>query len=114
MSLLLVVSLLSHAFGPLDGLPRKDGFAAICTGDEIVYIPLSSLGLEPPRDEEPAPKSDQCPWFAQFHAMAADPAADGRDAAYFSRVRFVAVAADFDGSLSLKTSLARGPPDLPV
>lgn len=110
MSLLLVLSLLLHAFGPLDGLPRKEGFAAICTGNGIVYIPLSSLGLAPPQDTEPAPKSDECPWFAQFHALEIDPATDGHDAAYFSPVHFIAAAAEFGGKVILNSSLARGPP----
>lgn len=114
MSLLLTVSLLLHAFGPLEGLPRKEGVAAICTGSEIVYVPLSSLGLVPPQDQDQAPKSDPCPWFAQFHALAVEPVAGIGDAAFPSRVHFGAVAAQVAGNAFIKSSLARGPPVQPV
>lgn len=114
MSLLAIFSLFLHVLGPIEGLPRKDGYAAICTGTEIVYVSLSSLGIEEGQDQGqdqgPAPKSEQCPWFAQFHALEIDPVSDRHDTIRYERVRFRAPAARPVASVSLTSSLARAPP----
>ncbi len=67
---LLGLSLVLRLVGPMAGLPAKDGYVAICAGTQIVYISLAEAGLDGPLDEKaPAPPSDPCPWFAQFHAI---------------------------------------------
>lgn len=68
---LVSLALLARLFGPAGSLPVREGYAAICTGSEIVYVPLKDLGLGgPPPDKSPAgPGSDPCPWFASFHAL---------------------------------------------
>lgn len=69
----VVLALALRLLGPGAGLPHKDGYAAICHGDEIVYIPLADLTGSPSGDGGKVPP-DPCPWFAQFHAL---PAAEG-------------------------------------
>jgi len=75
LSLILTFALALNILGPLTALPEKDGFVAICTGSEIVYIPIAELGVDLPNDEKPQPKSESCPWFSNFHAVESIPTA---------------------------------------
>lgn len=60
--LLLGSALSFRAAGPVAGLPHAEGFVPICTGTEIIYVPVSELAGEEPGSTE-APPSDPCPWF---------------------------------------------------
>ena len=68
LALLLVYSFSS----PASALPQKEGYIAICSGSEILYIPLADVGLEAPSQDAQAPTSSPCPWFTQLHVLDAD------------------------------------------
>ncbi|MCB1353117.1 MAG: hypothetical protein KDK03_10310 [Rhodobacteraceae bacterium] len=72
-TLAIVVALALRLFGPGGALPVREGYVTLCTGSEILYIPLSELGLAPPDDTPTAPVSDHCPWFFQFHPLPVTP-----------------------------------------
>ncbi|UYV37002.1 DUF2946 family protein [Rhodobacteraceae bacterium D3-12] len=74
------LALILRLLGPMGALPEKDGYVAICTGSEIVYIPLSELdgdldgNLDGDSSDEREAHSETCDWFFQFHALATVPA----------------------------------------
>lgn len=72
--LLLSLSLVLRLLGPWVTVPVKEGYALICTGGEIVQIPLSELGLAPldlgdRGDPEPERHAEPCIWFGQSVAL---------------------------------------------
>ena len=68
LALLLVYSFSS----PASALPQKEGYIAICSGSEVLYIPLADVGLEEPSQDAQTPTTSPCPWFTQLHALDAD------------------------------------------
>ncbi len=69
---ILSVSLALRMLGPVGALPAEDGYVAICTGSEIVYIPVAELDFDngaPAKKTPASTKSELCPWFFQFHAL---------------------------------------------
>ena len=110
LSLLMTLALALNLLGPVNGLPAKDGYVPICTGSEIVYIPLSALGLAPPSDDTPAPTSDPCPWFAQFHALAVAPLTDGYGAVVYRLAPFAPADIAAAGQQIPGSFQARAPP----
>lgn len=83
-TLAIVVALALRLFGPGGQLPVREGYVTICTGSEMLYIPLSELGLAPPDDTPAAPVSDHCPWFFQFHPLPVTPFVPGLRAGIFT------------------------------
>jgi len=71
--MLLAVSVVLRLAGPVGGLPSRDGFVAICTGGEIVYIPVAQTGIDSQPEDDSAPTSERCPWYYQFHAVLGGP-----------------------------------------
>ena len=111
LSLLLSFALAVNLIGPsLAGLPQKDGYVPICTGGEIIYIPLGSVGPPEPSDDAPEPVSERCPWFAQFHATEVEPFAAGHGAVVYATLRFRPADRTVAGQPSSRSFQARAPP----
>jgi len=111
LSLLLSLALALNLLGPATGgLPEKEGFVPICTGSEIIYIPLAAIGLDQPKEDVPAPVSERCPWFAQFHAVVAAPVAAGHSAVVYTAVRYRSADRVPSGQQTARSFQARAPP----
>jgi len=110
LSLLLALSLVLGLLGPVSGLPRKDGFIPICTGSEVIYIPLSEIGLDQPANDRPDPVSEHCPWAAQFLALEVVPVAADASAVVYRTVRFRFADSVPDTQPRLPSFQARAPP----
>ncbi|MDB6181460.1 hypothetical protein [Paracoccus fistulariae] len=70
--LLIAFALLLRLFGPAGALPARDGYLAICTGTEIIYVEAASLGFptekspdSPDRDHQ----AEACLWFSGLYAV---------------------------------------------
>lgn len=109
-SLLLVLALLLNLLGPVSGLPQKEGFVPVCTGHEIVYIPLVDLGFDQPAEDRPAPISESCPWFAHFHAVEVVPVTIVYSVTVYKTVQFRPDDRSASGLQIPNTFQARAPP----
>ncbi len=110
LSVLLSLALAVNLLGPVTGLPEKDGFIPICTGSEIIYIPLAAIGLDQPAQDAPEPVSESCPWFAQFHAIEAAPAAAGHSAVVYRAFRLRPADIAAEAQQTGRAFQARAPP----
>ncbi|NMM46098.1 hypothetical protein HH303_16515 [Rhodospirillaceae bacterium KN72] len=107
LALLLVYSFSS----PASALPQKEGYIAICSGSEILYIPLADAGLEDPSQEAQAPTSSPCPWFTQLHALdAADIAVVGHSTVIYDALPIPADDTRPVAQQIPRAFQARGPP----
>lgn len=77
---LMAIGLSAGVIGPAISLPKKDGYIAICTGAEIVYIPAAELGFDFPGEsvdetsgDTDSAQSERCPWFGQAEAIETAP-----------------------------------------
>lgn len=73
---LVALGLCARAVGPTAWLETRAGYAAICTGEEIVWIPLSALGYDAPPAETEEGRLDKghCPVGGQIAAILPAPA----------------------------------------
>lgn len=110
LSLLLTVSLALNLLGPVNGLPQKDGFIPICTGSEIIYIPLGDADFSRQTEDLPEPTSERCPWFAQFHAVEAATAPVGHSAVVYKITGFLPADTTAEGQQTPASFQARAPP----
>jgi len=111
LSLLLSQALTLHLLSPaVAGLPEKDGYVPICTGSEVVYLPLAALGLPAPADDVPEPLSELCPWCAPFHAIAFLPVTAMQTAVVYRVVHVRPADTTAEGQQTLPSFQARAPP----
>tara|TARA_R110002167_G_scaffold98154_2_gene258620 strand:- start:299 stop:628 length:330 start_codon:yes stop_codon:yes gene_type:complete len=105
-----VLSLLAQLLGPASGLPAKEGFVAICTGSEIIYIPISDLGRAAPADDRSTSISEACPWFAQFHAVEIEPVTTAYEVVAYEAGQPCPVVIEASAQHTHGTFQARAPP----
>jgi len=111
LSLLLTLSLALNLLGPATvGLPQKEGFIPICTGSEVIYIPLSAIGLGQADEDTPDPVSEACPWFAQFHAVEVAPVTTTHVAVVYATVALRVADTALPGQHTPRSFQARAPP----
>lgn len=75
--LALTLALFARLLGPSIGAADRVGYVAICSGSEIVYVPVTQNGDLAPNDEKsdkPAPSSlhTPCNWLGQYAALLPD------------------------------------------
>lgn len=70
---LMAMAIGLRGFAPLAVAEHREGLVAICTGSEIVYVPLADLGLGEGDNEDPETVSDPCSWYGFGAAVFHDP-----------------------------------------
>ncbi|WP_042442618.1 hypothetical protein [Azospirillum sp. B510] len=74
LALALGLSLFVRLAAPYAGAADRDGYVAICTGGEIVYLPVGQDGMPLPDGKAPeksdiAPLQLPCTWLGQYVAL---------------------------------------------
>lgn len=74
LALALALSLFLRVAAPSAGAADRDGYVAICTGSEIVYLPVDQDGVPlPPGGEtdkqQLSPLHLPCSWLGQYIAL---------------------------------------------
>jgi hypothetical protein len=71
--LLLIAAVFLRVLGPTIALPERDGFAALCTGTDIVYLPSDPDGASHPGDGggsgDDGPEHVPCIWLGHHLAI---------------------------------------------
>jgi hypothetical protein len=110
LSLLLTLCLAVNLLAPVNGLPQREGFIPICTGNESVYIPLGATDLDLQTGEIPAPASERCPWFANFHATEIAQITAGYSAVVYRAAQILPLDTSTEGQHTPASFQARAPP----
>lgn len=72
LALLLAFAVFLRALGPTFALPERTGFAALCTGTDIVYLPSDGDGVahqDGNDGDDRAPQHMPCIWLGHHLAI---------------------------------------------
>ncbi len=73
LALLLAFAVFLRALAPTFALPERSGFAALCTGTDIVYLPSDADGIAHPDGgndgDDRAPQHMPCIWLGHHLAI---------------------------------------------